>query len=62
MVLAGQGRTACRMGAWGWGGLAPVSVHDGAHEIAEGTEETVMLIIKRSAARKRSKRPANGTH
>lgn len=30
------------------GGLAPVSLHGGACGIAEGAEETAMLVIKRS--------------
>lgn len=51
-VLAGQGRTACRDGGprgHGAGvGLAPVSLHGGARGIAEGAEETAMLVIKHS--------------
>lgn len=51
VMLAGQGRTMCRVGSvgsWGWGCLAPVSLHGGACGIAEGAEETAMLVITRS--------------
>lgn len=51
-VLAGQGRTVRRVGgcgSMGLGvGLAPVSLHGGARGIAEGAEETAMLVVKRS--------------
>lgn len=46
---AGQdGMRSGAVGAWGWGGLAPMSLHGGARGIAEGAEETAMLVIKRS--------------
>lgn len=52
VVLAGEGRMACGVGGprgHGAGeGLAPVSLHGGARGIAEGAEETAMLVIKRS--------------